>query len=127
MDLALLRIRSYPGGASASNLSLNAVRMGDSDKIHTGDTIYICGYPEVGGQNVTVTKGLISGFEENRTFIKTDTEISPGSSGGVAITENGLLIGIPTAARIAPWGSGKIGYLIAVNEVRRFLQSYQGQ
>ena len=123
MDLALLRIRSYPGGVSASNLSLDAVPMGDSDKIHTGDTMYICGYPEIGGQNVTVTKGLISGFEESRTLIKTDTEIGPGSSGGVAITENGLLIGIPTSARIAPWGSGKIGYLIAVNEVHRFLQS----
>ena len=89
--------------------------------------MYICGYPEIGGQNVTVTKGLISGFEESRTLIKTDTEIGPGSSGGVAITENGLLIGIPRAVEVDPWTAGRIGYLIPVNEVRRFLQSYQGQ
>ena len=123
MDLALLSIEGHSDGSSVSDLSLDAVPMGDSDNVHTGDRIYVCGYPRVGGYNVTVTQGLVSGFEESRTLIKTDTEISPGSSGGVAITENGLLIGIPTSARIAPWGSGKIGYLIAVNEVHRFLQS----
>jgi len=128
MDLALLRVESHSDdGSPVSNLSLVSVPLGDSNKVHTGDTIYICGYPKVGGQNVTVTKGLVSGFEESRTLIKTDAEFSPGSSGGVAITENGLLIGIPTLLDVAPWGSGKIGYLIAVNEVRRFLQSYQGQ
>jgi len=126
-DLALLRIESLSDGSPVSNLSLVSVPLGNSDKIHTGDTIYVCGYPGVGGPNVTVTKGLVSGFEADRALIKTDTEISPGSSGGVAIAENGLLIGIPTIIRMAPWGFGKIGYLIAVNEVRRFLQSYQGQ
>lgn len=126
MDLALLRIESHSDGSPVSNLPLVAVPMGDSDNVHIGDSIYVCGYPGVGGHNVTVTQGLVSGFEESRTLIKTDTEISPGSSGGVAITENGLLIGIPTSARIAPWGSGKIGYLIAVNEVRGFLGIVEG-
>jgi S1-C subfamily serine protease/tetratricopeptide (TPR) repeat protein len=121
MDLALLSIESHSDGSSVSDLSLDAVPMGDSFNVHTGDRIYVCGYPKIGGHNVTVTQGLVSGFEENRTLIKTDTEISPGSSGGIAITENGWLIGIPTSVHIAPWGSGKIGYLIAVNEVRRFL------
>ena len=123
MDLALLSIEGHSDGSSVSDLSLDAVPMGDSDNVHTGDRIYVCGYPRVGGYNVTVTQGLVSGFEESRTLIKTDTEISPGSSGGVAITENGLLIGMPTSLRIAPWGSGKIGYLIAVNEVHRFLMT----
>jgi len=123
MDLALLRIESHSDGSPVYDLSLDAVPMGDSDKVHTGDRIYVCGYPRVGGYNITVTPGLVSGFEQNRTWIKTNAEISPGSSGGVAITENGLLIGIPTVVEVDLWTAGRMGYLIAVNEVRRFLQS----
>jgi S1-C subfamily serine protease len=122
MDLALLGIESHGDGSPVSDLSLVAVPLGDSSEVYTGDTIYVCGYPEVGGYNVTVTQGLVSGFEEDRTLIKTDTEISPGSSGGVAISEDGLLIGIPAFVEVDPWTAGRLGYLIAVNEVRRFLQ-----
>jgi S1-C subfamily serine protease/Tfp pilus assembly protein PilF len=126
-DLALLKVARNADGTVATNVSLNAVPMGDSDKLYAGDTVYICGYPAVGGYNVTLTQGLVSGFEAGRTLIKTDAEISPGSSGGTAVTENGLLIGIPTFVQAQPLTAGKIGYLIPVNEVRHFLQSYQGQ
>ena len=122
MDLALLNIESHGDGSPVGDLSLVAVPLGDSNEVHTGDTIYVCGYPEVGGYNVTVTQGLVSGFEEDRTLIKTDTEISPGSSGGVAITVDGLLIGVPTFVEVDARTAGRLGYLIAVNEVRRFLQ-----
>ena len=125
MDLALLRIESHSDGSPVGDLSLVAIPLGDSDEVHIGDRIYACGYPGVGGLSVTVTEGLISGFEEDRTWIKTDAEISPGSSGGVAITEDGLLIGIPTRARIDPYSASKISRLIAVNKVRRFLESDQ--
>ena len=124
MDLALLRIESLSNGSPVYDLSLDAVPMGDSDKVRTGDRIYVWGYPGVGGYNVTVTDGIISGFEEDRSWIKTNAEFSPGSSGGVAITENGLLIGIPTIVLSEARTLGRVGYLIAVNEVRRFLQSY---
>ena len=123
-DLAVLKVARNADGTVATNVSLNAVPMGDSDKLYAGDTVYICGYPAVGGYNVTLTQGLVSGFEAGRTLIKTDAEISPGSSGGKAVTENGLLIGIPTFVQAQPLTAGKIGYLIPVNEVQRFLQSY---
>jgi S1-C subfamily serine protease len=119
LDLALLAIESHPSGSPAGNLSLRVVPLGDSNEVRIGDTVYVFGYPDVGGASLTVTEGLVSGFENNRTLIKTDAEISTGSSGGAAINENGLLIGIPTEVHVQP--TGKIGYLIAVNEIRRFL------
>jgi len=122
MDLALLSIESHGDGTPVSALSLVEVPLGGSDEVHTGDTIYVWGYPRIGGYNITVTQGLVSDFERDRTLIKTDAEISPGSSGGVAITESGLLIGIPTFVEVDPRTAGRLGYLIAVSEVRRFLQ-----
>jgi S1-C subfamily serine protease len=120
LDLALLSVESRVDGSPIGKRLLIAVPMGDSNEVRTGDTIYVLGYPHVGGSSVTVTQGLVSGFEENRTLIKTDAEISSGSSGGAAINENGLLIGISMKVRVQD--TGKIGYLVAVNEVRRFLR-----
>jgi len=119
-DLALLLIESRPRGAPIEYLSLPAVPLGDSNLLRTGDTIYVVGYPSVGGASVTVTRGMIAGFEENRTLIKTDAEISGGSSGGPAIRENGSLVGIPVKVRVEE--TGKLGYLISANEVRRFIR-----
>jgi S1-C subfamily serine protease len=119
-DLALLFIESRPRGAALDYLSLPAVPMGDSNQVRTGDTIYMVGYPSVGGATVTVTRGMVAGFEENRTLIKTDAEFSAGSSGGPAISENGELIGIAVKVRVED--TGKLGYLVSANEVRRFIR-----
>jgi S1-C subfamily serine protease len=119
-DLALLLIESRPRGAPLGYLSLPAVPLGDSNLVRTGDTIYVVGYPSVGGASVTVTRGMVAGFAENRTLIKTDAEFSGGSSGGPAISGNGSLIGIPTKVRVED--AGKLGYLVSANEVRRFIR-----
>jgi len=118
-DLALLLIESRPLGRPIDYLSLPAVPMGDAYWPHIGDTIYVLGYPSVGGASLTVTRGMIAGFEGG-TLIKTDAEFSSGSSGGPAITENGLLIGIAVKVRVED--AGKLGYLVSANEVRRFIK-----
>ncbi len=63
-----------------------------------GDHVSILGYPGVGGSSLTVTDGIISGFEyDNGTrFIKTSAKIEHGNSGGVAIKNSGCILGIPT-------------------------------
>ena len=119
-DLALLLIESRPRGAPIDYLSLPAVPLGDSNLVRTGDTIYVVGYPSVGGESVTVTGGMVAGFEENRTLIKTDAEFSAGSSGGPAVSENGELIGIAVKVRVED--TGKLGYLVSANEVKRFIE-----
>jgi hypothetical protein len=66
-----------------------------------GDPITILGYPGIGGETITLTRGDVSGFTSQegrgeRAFIKTSATIAGGNSGGLAATEEGYLIGIPT-------------------------------
>jgi len=68
----------------------------DSAKI--GDHLSVLGYPTIGGETLTVTEGIISGFEfqgETR-FIKSSAKLDHGNSGGVAIKDSGCIVGIPT-------------------------------
>ena len=62
--------------------------LGDSDALHLGDDILILGYPGIGGETITLTRGEVSGFHlckrgyGNRAFIKTSATIAGGNSGG---------------------------------------------
>ena len=70
----------------------------DTADIKLGDPIIIIGYPTLGGNTITVTEGVISGFEGFR--IKTSAKLEYGSSGGGAfLKKTGILcwFGIPTA------------------------------
>ena len=64
-----------------------AVDRGNSDDLLPGDPIGVIGFPGLGGSTVTFTDGVVSGFlDENDDgvyeWIKTDTEVNPGNSGG---------------------------------------------
>lgn len=63
-----------------------------------GDQISVLGYPGIGGDSLTVTDGIVSGFEfRNGTrYIKTSAKIDQGNSGGIAIKDTGCMVGIPT-------------------------------
>jgi S1-C subfamily serine protease len=73
----------------------------------------------VGGDTVTLTRGTVAGFHNDgvqpRAWIKTDTEISPGNSGGMAINAAGELVGIPTWVSSEERTMGRIGVLRPVN------------
>jgi len=120
LDLALLRVETGVSGSIVCNARLSEVPLGDSNMVGIGDIVFVLGYPGVGGTSITVTGGMVAGFENHRSLIKTDAELSSGSSGGPAVTENGSLIGIPVKVRVLD--TGKLGYLRAVNEVRRFIE-----
>jgi len=104
LDLAVIRItRDLDGNfVDSQALKLDFVPLGDSDQVHIGDKIHVFGYPGAGGDTITYTQGTISGFEDqarvqtNRAFIKTDSNVSPGNSGGLATNENGQIIGVPS-------------------------------
>lgn len=110
LDLAVIKIRANINGTPVSQADLNlpAVPLGNSDTLTLGDPIVILGYPGIGGDTITLTRGEVSGFtfEEaygNRAFVKTSATIAGGNSGGLAVNERGELIGVPTQV-----GSGDI-------------------
>lgn len=105
LDLAVIQITSTINGTSVdpSSLNLPYVQMGNSDTVHVGDNINIFGFPSIGGNTITFTKGTVSGFSSedplgDRAWIKTDATISGGNSGGLAADGNGNIIGVPTIA-----------------------------
>ena len=112
LDLAVIRVVQTVDGAPVdpADLDLPFVDLGNSDDVHLGDSLLVFGFPGAGGDTVTFTRGVVSGFEAqerigNRAWIKTDTTFSPGNSGGLAADEQGLLIGVPSGVTEAAGGA----------------------
>lgn len=100
LDLAVIQIVSDLDGGRVSE-EFPYVAVGDSDEIEIGDEVRILGYPGIGGETITFTKGSVSGFTAERSvggraWIKTDATIAGGNSGGLAVNAAGELIGVPT-------------------------------
>lgn len=127
LDLALLRITADERGRPlAAAVNLVSLPVGNSDQVQLGDSIDILGFPDVGGATVTLTKGTVAGFirddsGRNRGWIKTDAEISPGNSGGVAINQAGELIGVPSLVSAEDRTLGRIGVLRPINLAKTLL------
>jgi hypothetical protein len=71
-------------------LALPSVPVGDSDTAQLGDPIDVFGYPLVGGDSLTYTTGVVSGFNfeepsESRAWITTDATLSGGASRGAGL------------------------------------------
>lgn len=103
LDLAILQIvedadeNRLPAGTRFPFLPL-----GDSNTLLPGDPITVIGFPGISGYTVTFTTGIVSGFlgedliSGGKRWIKTDAKLAGGNSGGAAVDENGVLIGVPT-------------------------------
>ena len=122
LDLALLRIvGDVDGNPLDGTLILPILEIGDSDDVNLGDSVTILGFPGLGEDTVTLTKGTVAGFIDDtdlsihRGWIKTDAEISPGNSGGVAIDAQGRLIGVPTQVHFRTDTVGVIGLVRPIN------------
>jgi hypothetical protein len=122
LDLAVIQITTDLDGNEVvrSELDLPALELGNSDDIALGQGIHILGYPGIGHETVTFTEGTVSGFVSEdlgngseRVWIKTDTDIAPGGSGGTAVDDRGLLVGIPTAGVGSEMET--LGYLRPIN------------
>lgn len=103
LDIAVLRITTDLDGSPVDRASLNlpVVPLGDSDQLRLGDTLTILGYPGIGGDTITLTRGEVSGFTAEpgrgaRSFVKTSATIAGGNSGGLAANQSGELVGVPT-------------------------------
>lgn len=87
-DLALLKI----GGARGA-----ALEIGDSGKLSVGDEIYVLGNPE--GLEGTLSNGIVSGIRQvgGDNVLQITAPISPGSSGGPVLDQQGRVVGIAVA------------------------------
>lgn len=116
-DLALLQItKNIDGSPLRDDLVFPFLPLGDSDLVEIEDTLRVIGFPGLGGETVTLTRGVVAGFDTQdgtRTMIKTDTEISPGNSGGTAINDRFELVGVPTSINVSE--AGKIGQVRPIN------------
>lgn len=95
-----------------------------------GAAVVVAGYPGVGGDTLTVTRGTVSGFLDiedglGRVWLKTDAEINPGNSGGGALDKNGALIGIPTFIVLDKGGA--LGYVLGIPEAKALLGRSAGR
>ncbi len=117
-DIALLKV--------SPKKDLTYATFGDSSKIAVGDYAVVIGNPlgQLGG---TVTDGIISALDrevtiDNQTMnlLQTNSEISPGNSGGGLFNGNGELIGIVNAKSSSNSVEG-IGFAIPINDVQDVL------
>jgi len=83
--------------------------------------ILVLGYPSSAGNNITLTKGAISGSENINGVVmyKTDAKIDNGNSGGTVFDEDGKFMGVPTLASQGNFAS--YGYIIPAQIVKNFL------
>lgn len=83
--------------------------------------VWVLGYPPSAGNNITLTKGVVSGSENMNGIVmyKTDAKIDNGNSGGAVFDEDSNFIGVPTLASQGNYSS--YGYIIPAQVVKTFL------
>ena len=82
-----------------------------------GDGVAILGYPSIGDQkNITVTEGIIAGFDED--YFITSAKVEKGNSGGAAVSlKNNCYLGTPTFST-----KGEIESLARILDVKILLK-----
>jgi putative serine protease PepD len=135
-DAAVIQIYANADGSELdSGLALPTVPIGDSADVRAGDDVTVLGFPAVAGSgdSITVTSGLISTVINNpdlgpNSEFDTDARIAPGNSGGMAIDDDGLMIGLPTALEFDPSGTGVTsGRIRAIDAVRGLIAEAEAE
>lgn len=125
LDIALLKINNIAGLGGKNSFSYLDLNSNDATEIN--NEITALGYPAIGGDTITITKGVISGKENkyNKDWLKTDAVISYGSSGGAAIDVSGKVIGITSSSHSDRRGS--LGYIINITSLNGWISANKGK
>ena len=112
---------------------LTTIKLGDSNSVKAGQSVYAIGNPIGYEFERTVTSGIISAksrtlkFTENgeevlmTDLIQTDATINPGNSGGPLINTNGEVIGINSLKIDSAEG---IGFAVPINVIKPIIEKY---
>lgn len=129
-DGAIVKIKTDLDGNPVTR-KFKPVPLGNSDTTPPGGDLAVFGFPaqyQGGASNairdmVTLTRGQHSGwdyvFNQDFGFIKTDSEIHSGNSGGPVFDETNRVIGIATAKGTTT-GIGLVGGINAMWSVAKF-------
>lgn len=93
MDLAILYVEG---------LDAPVATLADSNAAQLGETVVAIGTPAGSGESLSVSNGIISGFNRsisvsNAGMIQTNAPLNPGNSGGPLFDSKGNVVGIVTA------------------------------
>lgn len=122
-DIALLQIDSNDiFGNPVNYSSFSALPLDYTYVPITWDPVLARGYPWVWANTITETQGIVSGtYDYNgNTYIKTDTLIAWGNSGGPLI-RNSRLVWVNTFL-IGGFSDPALGYSLSIREAQNFLQ-----
>lgn len=118
IDVALIALHSDLDGqplTTPPNLPYTPVTLA-AGEVYRGDAVYIFGYPDIGDDYLVVTQGSIVSVENGTingqrmpVWYRTDAEIAPGNSGGLAVNGNGEFVGIPTFVQSEDQTGGRLG------------------
>lgn len=125
LDVALLKIENINGYSNKNTFSY--LNLNSSDTTSVNDQVTAMGYPSIGGETITITKGIISGKESkyNKNWLKIDAVVSYGSSGGAAINSSGGIIGITSNSHADTLSS--LGYVINIDSLNNWINSNIGK
>lgn len=131
LDFSVLQIDRNERGnlVSPAQLNLPAIALTRREAVR-GERVYIFGYPGTGDGYLVVTSGLITTIQNGNiggtrqpVWYQTDAEISPGNSGGLAVSLEGKLIGIPTSVNLEERTLGRLGGILPFRAVQALVES----
>ncbi len=135
-DTAVIQIYAQADGSDLDGVvDLPTVPIGSSAEVRAGDDVTVLGFPAVAGpgESITVTSGDISTVLNDpelgpHSEFDTDARIAPGNSGGMAVDNDGLLIGVPTAIEFDPGSTGVVsGRIRAIDVVKALIANAEAQ
>ncbi len=124
VDIALLRLTQPPPAEALA-------RLGDSDALPRGSTVYVIGSPF--GLESSVASGIVSGRHSaahvfggddganQAELIQTDAAMNSGVSGGPMFNSRGEVIAIAQSILSKSGGSEGLGFGLAINSVKDIL------
>jgi S1-C subfamily serine protease len=110
-DLAVLQVLGF---------DLPTVRLGNSNKVRTGERIVVIG-TALGLLENSVTTGVVSGIRqlEGYRLFQMDAAVSPGNSGGPVVNEQGEVIAV-TVGKLSEGES--LNFAVPINYARGLMQ-----
>lgn len=101
-----------------------------NEVLRRGTPLAILGYPGLLDAELVYTSGIVSAVQmtdsdEQRmaAWYRTNAHMSPGNSGGVALTEDGRVIGVPTQVIHEEATGGRLGSVLSMPLALRELNS----